>query len=75
MNSELEGGLKEGDELSFFYPSTEWDMAQPFECLCGSKECRGTISGAKDMPAEVLKNYWLSSHIRELLEEKAANGS
>ena len=75
MNSELEGGLKEGDELSFFYPSTEWDMAQPFDCLCGAKECRGKISGAKDMPAEVLKKYWLSSHIQELLEEKAANGS
>ncbi|KAF1850089.1 uncharacterized protein K460DRAFT_360950 [Cucurbitaria berberidis CBS 394.84] len=74
----LEGGLKEGDELTFFYPSTEWDMAQPFQCLCGSKECRGTISGAKDMPLEVLKQYWLSSHIEELLEEKTTketNGS
>ncbi|KAJ4309364.1 hypothetical protein N0V94_008966, partial [Neodidymelliopsis sp. IMI 364377] len=32
VNPDLEGGLKEGDELTFFYPSTEWSMAQPFEC-------------------------------------------
>jgi len=22
--------------VTFFYPSTEWKMAQPFDCLCGS---------------------------------------
>ena len=26
-----------GTELTFFYPSTEWDMSQPFKCWCGSK--------------------------------------
>lgn len=26
--------LKEGDELNFFYPSSEWEMRQPFECQC-----------------------------------------
>lgn len=29
-------GLKKGDSLEFFYPSTEWDMAQGFDCACGS---------------------------------------
>lgn len=29
-----------GDELTFFYPSTEWDMSQPFRCWCGSKHVR-----------------------------------
>ena len=23
-----------GDELCFFYPSTEWEMNCPFDCLC-----------------------------------------
>lgn len=32
--------IKEGDVLEFFYPSTEWDMAQPFECSCGAKVSR-----------------------------------
>lgn len=29
--------IQPGDELSFFYPSTEWEMAQGFECKCGAK--------------------------------------
>src|SRR5688500_5344824 len=24
------------DEFTFFYPSTEWKMNQPFQCYCGS---------------------------------------
>lgn len=29
--------IKAGDVLEFFYPSTEWNMSQPFDCSCGSK--------------------------------------
>ncbi|KAF2123968.1 hypothetical protein P153DRAFT_371276 [Dothidotthia symphoricarpi CBS 119687] len=78
VNPELEGGLKEGDELSFFYPSTEWHMSQPFDCLCKTKECRGRIAGAKDTDPAVLEKYRLNAHIEELLREKsegARNGS
>ncbi|KAF2870233.1 hypothetical protein BDV95DRAFT_575339 [Massariosphaeria phaeospora] len=70
VNPELEGGLKTGDELTFFYPSTEWDMAQSFECRCEETDCRGKVSGAKDLPRDVLKRYWLNTHIEELLQEK-----
>jgi hypothetical protein len=45
-------------------------MAQPFQCLCGTKSCRGTIGGAKEMTPAQLEGYWLSGHIRELLEEQ-----
>ncbi|KAJ5223901.1 hypothetical protein N7468_008443 [Penicillium chermesinum] len=62
--------LKAGDALTFFYPSTEWDMDQPFHCTCGAEECRGWISGAKDMPRDVLKQYWLNPHIAALLNEQ-----
>lgn len=72
VNPDLKEGLKVGDELTFFYPSTEYDMAQPFECRCQEKECRGTISGAKDTAPEVLRQYWLNAHIEELLQEKLA---
>ena len=51
-------GLKPGDELTFFYPSTEWDMAQGFDCFCGAKTCRGFISGAKNMKKEQLDGLW-----------------
>lgn len=54
----------------FFYPSTEWSMAQPFDCLCGTPSCRGRIAGARDMPPEQLEGVWLNRHIRDLLEER-----
>lgn len=63
-------GLKKGDELTFFYPSTEWDMAQGFDCFCGAESCRGWIGGAKSMKKESLEGLWLNSHIRELLAER-----
>ncbi|KAI1496401.1 hypothetical protein F5X99DRAFT_424691 [Biscogniauxia marginata] len=63
-------GLKPGEELTFFYPSTEWHMAQPFTCLCAAPTCRGRISGARDMTPAQLSGAWLNGHIRELLEER-----
>ncbi|KAL2073583.1 hypothetical protein VTL71DRAFT_10909 [Oculimacula yallundae] len=65
-----EHGLSVGDELTFFYPSTEWDMAQGFDCFCGKKDCRGYISGAKNMKPEQLKGMWLNIYIKDLLVER-----
>jgi hypothetical protein len=67
--------LKAGDPLTFFYPSTEWDMEQPFDCHCGGAEgwpCKGKIQGAKFLSDEDLKGYWLNKHIKELLAERAS---
>lgn len=30
-------GLTKGQDITFFYPSTEWDMAQGFDCTCGAE--------------------------------------
>ena len=62
--------LKIGDALTFFYPSSEWEMDQPFQCTCEASGCRGWISGAKTMAAEELDGYWLNGHIAELLNER-----
>lgn len=64
--------LKKGDMLCFFYPSTDWTLAQPFDCWCGAPEgvCCGRIEGAEKMSEEVLNRYWLNTYIRELLEER-----
>ncbi|KAL4939364.1 hypothetical protein BDV06DRAFT_231095 [Aspergillus oleicola] len=62
--------LKKGDALTFFYPSSEWEMDQVFECNCGTKSCRGVISGAGNMKREDLEGYWLNQHIEELLRER-----
>jgi len=58
--------LQLGNELTFFYPSTEWEMDQPFQCECGTASCKGTISGAKDMTGEQLRGYFLNAHIEDL---------
>lgn len=75
VDESKEGGLQEGDELTFFYPSTEWDMAQKFECNCKEQVCRGTIGGAKDIDGKVLSKYWLNKHIEGLLQEKRSMGT
>ena len=64
--------LKKGDALTFFYPSSEWEMDQPFNCVCGAGDniCKGWISGAKTMSNEELEGYWLNNHIVALLKEK-----
>jgi len=36
--------VRPGDELTFFYPATEWDMAVPFDCTCGAPECLEAVS-------------------------------
>jgi hypothetical protein len=59
------------EEFSFFYPSTEFEMAQPFICFCGSNNCLQNIKGAKHIPEQILKNYRLTDFIqKELLRNK-----
>ncbi len=58
--------IKAGDELSFFYPSTEWEMAAPFICLCGSPSCIHVVAGARFLPLSTLENHYLNRHIREM---------
>ncbi|KAI9320696.1 hypothetical protein BX666DRAFT_1224943 [Dichotomocladium elegans] len=62
--------IKAGDELNFFYPSTEWDMAQPFDCWCGSSKCIRRVQGARHLSKSILEQFPLASHIRALLAER-----
>jgi hypothetical protein len=32
-------------EINFHYATTEYSMAEPFECRCGSSRCEGVIRG------------------------------
>ncbi|QDS72236.1 hypothetical protein FKW77_005661 [Venturia effusa] len=62
--------LRKGDPLTFFYPSTEWDMAQPFECNCGESVCKGLIDGAGKMNEGLVREYWLNGHTERMLDER-----
>ncbi len=52
--------IKENEELQFNYNTTEYDMANPFECNCKSENCYGTIKGYKYLNEEQkqkIKNF------------------
>jgi hypothetical protein len=55
------------EEISFFYPSTEWSMTQPFVCFCGARNCLGQIQGAAHLPKQALVKYRFAGHIQRQL--------
>jgi hypothetical protein len=65
--------IEKGEELSFFYPSTEWEMDAPFICLCGASNCIHVVAGARFLPLSTLENHYLNKHIRELMIELLHN--
>merc|ERR1712000_278730 len=67
--------LVAGDALTFFYPSSEWKMVQPFKCGCNAgAACLGYIAGSSQIPSSVLGRYWLNDHIRALVD-RSSNGT
>lgn len=65
--------LKVGDELTFFYPSTEWEMAKPFTCLCGhGAKCLGTVTGASAIEESKLSGWFVNEHILKLKRAQSA---
>jgi hypothetical protein len=63
-------GIKEiqpGDELMFFYPSSEWKMEQAFDCFCGTPQCLHNIQGAAFLSDEEAMRYRLTDFIKEQL--------
>ncbi|MBL0233941.1 MAG: SET domain-containing protein [Chitinophagaceae bacterium] len=62
--------IKKDEELSFFYPSTEWEMTQSFQCYCGHASCLGTIKGAAFLNEEARKKYRFTDFIQHMLNKK-----
>jgi hypothetical protein len=62
--------LKPGDEFTFFYPSTEWEIAQPFVCNCGHAGCLQLINGASHLSVDTLSKYKLTDFIRQQVRQK-----
>ena len=62
--------IRAGEQLTFFYPATEWAMASPFRCACGNDGCLGMITGAVALEPRVLERYALNDHILLLAAER-----
>ena len=79
-----------GDPVCFFYPSTEWDMEQPFDCICGTRvtpaqslshrlpgtqACLKTIKGARYLSREELgRRNFINQHIWTMAQERDDKG-
>ncbi len=62
--------IQPGDELLFFYPSTEWDMVQPFDCYCNSSNCLHRIQGAAHLTKTEVARYRLTDFIQQQLKNR-----
>lgn len=60
--------IEVGEELTFFYPATEWSMKRAFDCLCQSENCLGYIKGAAHLPLDILIKNQLSEYIQSKLK-------
>jgi hypothetical protein len=65
-----------GEPITFFYPGTEVELAQSFQCSCGSERCIGLVVGAFYLTADQMRNAldagYCSSFIRGHLERLLA---
>ena len=56
--------IKKGDEIVYFYPSTEWKMTEEFLCTCKSNNCLKQIKGAAFLPYDIITRYEISDYIQ-----------
>lgn len=62
------------NEVRFDYNTTEYDMAEPFDCRCGSPSCAGQVRGFKWLTRqrqEALRP-WLADHLLARLDRAEA---
>ncbi|MFN7917384.1 MAG: SET domain-containing protein-lysine N-methyltransferase [Vicinamibacterales bacterium] len=57
-----------GEAITFFYPGTEVEMAQPFTCTCGSAECLGEIAGAFYLTAAQMRAALAAGYCSSFIE-------
>jgi hypothetical protein len=59
-----------GQEITFNYNTTEYEMAEPFSCRCGSSRCGGRVRGFRFLCDEERERLrpWLSDHLLSVLE-------
>ncbi|MDZ4794724.1 MAG: SET domain-containing protein-lysine N-methyltransferase [Bacteroidota bacterium] len=60
------------EEMSFFYPSTEWKMTQSFNCYCESSHCIGQIRGAAYLSKDAQEKYQFTDFIQQQLTKRLA---
>jgi hypothetical protein len=56
-----------GEELTWDYEATEWELSTPFRCNCGSKNCRHILKGFKHNGDIIQKQYgeYYANYLKE----------
>jgi len=60
-----------GEQLFFDYETTEYQLQSPFDCACGSPDCRGRLKGFGEHNARVLQDHgseWIAPYLLETLD-------
>ncbi len=60
--------IMEGEELTWDYEASEWELSTPFDCGCGSRMCRKKLRGFKDNGDIIRKQY--GEYYAAFLKEK-----
>ena len=65
--------IKKGEDVTFDYNTTEYDMAEHFQCNCAAEKCLGKIRGFKYLSIEQQKERVcdLSPTVKELWIENS----
>ena len=63
--------VREGEELTYDYGTEDWSISPPFECKCGSRECRGVLQGMEWRKEELQQKYGthFQDHLRTAIEQ------
>lgn len=69
--------IRAGEGITFHYETTEWDMAEPFVCRCGSRHCQGTIRGFRHLDATTRARLapLVAPHLLQMLADSGGGGA
>jgi len=62
--------IEPDEPITFDYETTEWEMAEPFQCACGAITCRGKIRGYTYLDSAERERLieQTASHLRNLMQ-------
>lgn len=58
--------INKNEAVTFFYPSTEWELSSPFKCGCLSAHCIGIVLGGRYLTKETASHHFITAHVLRL---------
>ena len=61
--------IEYGEEVTFDYNATEWELAEPFPCRCGASNCCGKVRGFQHLSdsERIARRSFLAPYLRDAL--------